>query len=146
MCGALVKTGRTSRVGEGKVAECDLPGQLGKRLGAFWLGDRFEREQGIDAHGPESPDALFSRARGGEFDWVLALYHDQGLIAVKTVAFGSAVNWTLGLPFIRTSVDHGTAFAIAGSGKADAGPLMRAVEGAIALAAGELPRGRRDDD
>ncbi len=78
------------------------------------------REQRIDAHGPESPDALFSRARRGEFDWVLALYHDQGLIAVKTVAFGSAVNWTLGLPFIRTSVDHGTAFAIAGSGEADA--------------------------
>ena len=101
------------------------------------------REQGIDARGPESPDALFARARRGEFDWVLALYHDQGLIAVKTVAFGSAVNWTLGLPFMRTSVDHGTAFAIAGSGKADAEPLARAVAGAIALAAGELPRGRR---
>jgi 4-hydroxythreonine-4-phosphate dehydrogenase len=102
------------------------------------------REQGIDARGPESPDALFSRARRGEFDWVLALYHDQGLIAVKTVAFGSAVNWTLGLPFIRTSVDHGTAFGIAGSGNADARPLERAVEGAVALAAGELPRGRRE--
>ena len=102
------------------------------------------REQGIDAYGPESPDALFSRARRGEFDWVLALYHDQGLIAVKTVAFGSAVNWTLGLPFIRTSVDHGTAFAIAGSGEADAAPLARAVQGAIALAGRELPRGRRD--
>ena len=103
------------------------------------------RQQGIDAYGPESPDALFSRARRGEFDWVLALYHDQGLIAVKTVAFGSAVNWTIGLPFIRTSVDHGTAFAIAGSGKADARPLARAVEGAVGLAAGELPRGRRAD-
>ena len=102
------------------------------------------REQGIDAHGPESPDALFFRARRGEFDWVLALYHDQGLIAVKTVAFGSAVNWTLGLPFIRTSVDHGTAFAIAGSGEADAAPLARAVAGAVGLAARELPRGRRD--
>ena len=103
------------------------------------------REQGIDAHGPESPDALFSRARGGEFDWVLALYHDQGLIAVKTVAFGSAVNWTLGLPFIRTSVDHGTAFALAGSGRADAEPLARAVGGALALASGELPRGRTEE-
>ena len=101
------------------------------------------REQRIDAHGPESPDALFSRARRGEFDWVLALYHDQGLIAVKTVAFGTSVNWTMGLPFIRTSVDHGTAFAIAGSGAADARPLARAVEGAIGLAAGELPRARR---
>ena len=103
------------------------------------------REQGIDAQGPESSDALFSRARGGEFDWVLALYHDQGLIAVKTVAFGSAVNWTLGLPIVRTSVDHGTAFAIAGSGQADARPLARAVEGALALVAGELPRGRPED-
>jgi 4-hydroxythreonine-4-phosphate dehydrogenase len=103
------------------------------------------RAQRIDAHGPESPDALFCRARRGEFDWVLALYHDQGLIAVKTVAFGSAVNWTVGLPFIRTSVDHGTAFAIAGSGEADARPLARAVEGAIGLAAGELPRGRCAD-
>ena len=101
------------------------------------------REQGIDARGPESPDALFARARRGEFDWVLALYHDQGLIAIKTVAFGSAVNWTLGLPFLRTSVDHGTAFAIAGSGEADARPLARAVAGAVGLARGELPRGRR---
>ncbi len=101
------------------------------------------REQRIDARGPESPDALFARARRGEFDWVLALYHDQGLIAVKTVAFGSAVNWTLGLPFLRTSVDHGTAFAIAGSGEADARPLARAVAGAVGLARGELPRGRR---
>jgi 4-hydroxythreonine-4-phosphate dehydrogenase len=101
------------------------------------------RQRGIDAHGPESPDALFIRARRGEFDWVLALYHDQGLIAVKTVAFGSAVNWTVGLPFLRTSVDHGTAFAIAGSGQADARPLERAVSGAVALAGGKLPRGRR---
>jgi 4-hydroxythreonine-4-phosphate dehydrogenase len=76
-----------------------------------------------------------------EFDWVLALYHDQGLIAVKTVAFGSAVNWTMGLPFVRTSVDHGTAFALAGSGEADARPLARAVEAAVGLASGRLPRG-----
>jgi 4-hydroxythreonine-4-phosphate dehydrogenase len=99
------------------------------------------REQRIDAYGPESPDALFARARHGEFDWVLALYHDQGLIAVKTVAFGSAVNWTMGLPFVRTSVDHGTAFALAGSGEADARPLARAVEAAVGLASGRLPRG-----
>ena len=103
------------------------------------------RAQRIDAHGPESPDALFARARRGEFDWVLALYHDQGLIAVKTLAFGRAVNWTMGLPFVRTSVDHGTAFGIAGSGKADARPLARAVEAAVRLASGELPRGRRTE-
>lgn len=86
------------------------------------------RARGIDAHGPESPDSLFARARRGEFDWVLALYHDQGLIAVKTAAFGEAVNLTLGLPYLRTSVDHGTAFGIAGRGQADSGPLERVVE------------------
>jgi 4-hydroxythreonine-4-phosphate dehydrogenase len=100
------------------------------------------RRDGIDAHGPESPDSLFARARRGAFDWVLALYHDQGLIAVKTAAFGQAVNWTLGLPIVRTSVDHGTAFAIAGQGRADAGPLGRAVVATLDLLAGRLPRGR----
>jgi 4-hydroxythreonine-4-phosphate dehydrogenase len=98
------------------------------------------RARGVDAHGPESPDSLFSRARRGEFDWVLALYHDQGLIAVKTAAFGESVNWTLGLPVLRVSVDHGTAFAIAGRGLADARPLRAAAEGAIRLLRGELPR------
>jgi len=71
---------------------------------------------------------------------VLALYHDQGLIAVKTAAFGLATNWTLGLPFLRTSVDHGTAFPIAGRGIADAGPLAQVVATTLLLAAGELPR------
>jgi 4-hydroxythreonine-4-phosphate dehydrogenase len=101
------------------------------------------RAAGIDARGPESADSLFARARRGEFDWVLALYHDQGLIAVKTAAFGLATNWTLGLPVLRTSVDHGTAFALAGSGRADAGPLAAVLETTRALAAGTLPRGRR---
>jgi 4-hydroxythreonine-4-phosphate dehydrogenase len=100
------------------------------------------RRGGIDVHGPESADSLFARARRGEFDWVLALYHDQGLIAVKTAAFGLATNWTLGLPFLRTSVDHGTAFPIAGRGIADAGPLGAVVETTLKLAAGDLPRKR----
>ncbi len=91
------------------------------------------RRRGIDAHGPESADSLFARARRGEFDWVLALYHDQGLIAVKTAAFGQATNWTLGLPYLRTSVDHGTAYAIAGRGEADAGPLRAVVETTLNL-------------
>lgn len=86
------------------------------------------RAAGVDAHGPESADSLFARARRGEFAWVLALYHDQGLIAVKTAAFGSATNWTMGLPFVRTSVDHGTAFDLAGTGRADAEPLRRVIE------------------
>lgn len=100
------------------------------------------RERGIDVHGPESADSLFARARRGEFDWVLALYHDQGLIAVKTADFGLATNWTLGLPFLRTSVDHGTAFGIAGRGIADAGPLRAVVETTLGLIEGKLPRGK----
>ncbi len=100
------------------------------------------RERGLDVHGPESADSLFSRARRGEFDWVLALYHDQGLIAVKTASFGTATNWTLGLPFLRTSVDHGTAFPLAGRGLADAGPLAAVVEATLGLISGELPRKR----
>ena len=71
---------------------------------------------------------------------MLAIYHDQGLIAVKTAAFGSATNWTLGLPFLRTSVDHGTAFALAGRGVADAGPLQAVVDTTLRLLRGELPR------
>lgn len=101
------------------------------------------RAAGVDAHGAESADSLFARARRGEFDWVLALYHDQGLIAVKTACFGTATNWTLGLPVLRTSVDHGTAFPIAGRGVADAGPLQAVLATTVALADGRLPRGRR---
>lgn len=100
------------------------------------------RARGLDVHGPESADSLFARARRGEFDWVLALYHDQGLIAVKTASFGTATNWTLGLPFLRTSVDHGTAFGLAGKGIADAGPLAAVVEATLGLISGELPRKR----
>ena len=69
---------------------------------------------------------MFVRASRGEFDCVLACYHDQGLIPVKLLAFGQAVNVTLGLPIIRTSVDHGTAFDIAGKGVADAGSMIEA--------------------
>lgn len=101
------------------------------------------RRRGIDVRGPESADSLFARLARDEFDWVLALYHDQGLIAVKSAAFGLATNWTLGLPFLRTSVDHGTAFAIAGSGQADASPMNAVVETTLRLLSGELPRRRR---
>lgn len=91
------------------------------------------RRLGIDAYGPESADALFARALKGEFDWILALYHDQGLIAVKTASFGSATNWTMGLPYLRTSVDHGTAYGIAGRGIADIDPLGAVIETTLAL-------------
>lgn len=97
------------------------------------------RQEGIDATGPESPDSIFARAQDGAFDWVLALYHDQGLIAVKTASFGGSVNWTLGLPIVRTSVDHGTAFDIAGQGKADELSLAQATAAAAALIERALP-------
>lgn len=88
----------------------------------------------IDVSGPYSPDTVFLRAAKGEFDAVIALYHDQATIAVKSLAFGSAVNVTLGLPFVRTSVDHGTAYDIAGRGIADASSMAAAIELAAGLA------------
>jgi 4-hydroxythreonine-4-phosphate dehydrogenase len=93
------------------------------------------REAGISIEGPFPADTLFVRAVRGEFDAVVACYHDQGLVPIKLVAFGHAVNVTLGLPIIRTSVDHGTAFDIAGRGVADPGSLIEAVKLAARLAA-----------
>jgi 4-hydroxythreonine-4-phosphate dehydrogenase len=93
------------------------------------------RADGIDVDGPFPADTLFVRAMRGEFDAVIACYHDQGLVPIKMVAFGQAVNVTLGLPIIRTSVDHGTAFDIAGQGVADPGSLIEAVLLAARLAA-----------
>ena len=94
------------------------------------------RALGIDLSGPWPGDTVFGRAARGEFDAVIACYHDQGLIPVKLLAFGRAVNVTLGLPIIRTSVDHGTAFDIAGQGIADPSSLVEAVR----LAAKLVPR------
>ncbi len=94
------------------------------------------RGVGIDLSGPFPADTVFVRASRGEFDCVLACYHDQGLIPVKLLAFGQAVNVTIGLPIIRTSVDHGTAFDIAGRGVADAGSLIEAVKLAAQMARG----------
>jgi len=89
---------------------------------------------GIRVSGPHPADTLFVRASRGEFDAVIACYHDQGLIPVKLLAFGRAVNVTLGLPIIRTSVDHGTAFDIAGRNAADPGSMIEAVRLAARLA------------
>jgi 4-hydroxythreonine-4-phosphate dehydrogenase len=94
------------------------------------------RERGRRIDGPFPADTLFVRAARGEFDAVIACYHDQGLIPVKLLAFGRAVNVTLGLPIIRTSVDHGTAFDIAGKGVADPSSMVEAVLLAARLAAG----------
>ena len=90
-------------------------GERGRR-GPAAGGRGGARERGIDITGPWPGDTVFGRAARGEFDVVIACYHDQGLIPVKLLAFGRAVNVTLGLPIIRTSVDHGTAFDIAGKG------------------------------
>lgn len=94
------------------------------------------RAGGIDVSGPWPADTIFLRAHRGEFDCVVACYHDQGLIPVKLLAFGQAVNVTIGLPIIRTSVDHGTAFDIAGKGIADPGSMIEAVRLAAQLATG----------
>lgn len=85
------------------------------------------RERGVNIAGPIPGDTVFVRASRGEFDCVIACYHDQGLIPVKLLAFGQAVNVTIGLPIVRTSVDHGTAFDIAGKGIADPGSMITAV-------------------
>src|SRR5690606_9374788 len=99
------------------------------------------RKRGIDASGPYAPDTVFMRARGfREFDAVIAMYHDQGLIPVKYLGLEEGVNITIGLPFVRTSPDHGTAFDIAGQpgpdgrGLADPRSLIAAIRQAAALA------------
>ncbi|WP_064684960.1 4-hydroxythreonine-4-phosphate dehydrogenase PdxA [Rhizobium bangladeshense] len=91
------------------------------------------REVGINASGPWPGDTIFMRARRGEFDIVVAQYHDQGLIPVKYLGIDNGVNVTIGLPFIRTSVDHGTAFDIAGQGTADHSSLRYAFDQALLL-------------
>ena len=88
----------------------------------------------LGAAGPLPADTVFLKASRGEFDAVLAPYHDVGMTAIKMAAFGSAVNVTLGLPFVRTSPDHGTAFDIAGKGIADSSSMRKAVELAVELA------------
>ena len=144
-----------------RIAHASLTAVLGQapRIGVAGLnphageGGRFGREEldviipavraaqaeGIDASGPFAPDTVFMRARSsltraGEFDVVLAMYHDQGLIPVKYLGIDKGVNVTLGLPLVRTSPDHGTAFDIAGSGLADASSLLHAIRMARQLA------------
>jgi 4-hydroxythreonine-4-phosphate dehydrogenase len=97
------------------------------------------RVDGVSITGPIPGDTVFLRASRGEFDAVVACYHDQGLIPVKLLSFGRSVNVTLGLPIVRTSVDHGTAFDIAGEERADPSSMVEAV-----LLAAKLARGRRE--
>jgi 4-phospho-D-threonate 3-dehydrogenase / 4-phospho-D-erythronate 3-dehydrogenase len=95
---------------------------------------------GIDASGPYAADTLFWRAAQGEFDGVVAMYHDQALIPIKLLAFDRAVNVTLGLPIVRTSPDHGTAYDIAGKNMADPGSMKAAIRLAIDLATHRVKR------
>ena len=92
------------------------------------------RGRQVDVVGPLAADALFYHAFKGEYDAVVAMYHDQGLAPLKMIAFESGVNWTLGLPFIRTSPDHGTAYDIAGQGKANPSSMVAAIRLAKQLA------------
>jgi len=93
------------------------------------------RAEGIDASGPLPADTLFHAAARATYDLALCMYHDQALIPLKTLGFDRGVNVTLGLPVVRTSPDHGTAFALAGSGRADPGSLLAALDTAAAIAA-----------
>tara|TARA_B100002051_G_C16627565_1_gene581529 strand:- start:22 stop:1089 length:1068 start_codon:yes stop_codon:yes gene_type:complete len=102
------------------------------------------RRAGINASGPWPADTIFAQAIDGHFDLVVAMYHDQGLIPLKMMEQGTATNWTIGPPLIRTSPDHGTAFDIAGRNLADAGSMQAAIDLAIRLAhrtQGSLPDG-----
>src|SRR6187399_1622722 len=99
------------------------------------------RAEGIDARGPLPADTMFHAAARRTYDAALAMYHDQALIPIKTLAFDTAVNVTLGLPFVRTSPDHGTAFDIAGTGRANPASLIAALKLAARLAAATAPAG-----
>ncbi|HTH49831.1 MAG TPA: 4-hydroxythreonine-4-phosphate dehydrogenase PdxA [Candidatus Limnocylindria bacterium] len=94
------------------------------------------RSRGVDCHGPAAADTLFHRVFLGDFDAVVAMYHDQGLVPLKMVAFDNGVNWTLGLPFVRTSPDHGTAYDLVGQGRADPSSMEAAIQLARQLAKG----------
>ena len=96
------------------------------------------RRAGVEVDGPIPADTVFSRALNGEYDAVIAPYHDVGMAPFKTVAFGAGVNVTLGLPFVRTSPDHGTAFDIVGTGRADSSSMQAAIQMASRLAVGRF--------
>lgn len=110
-------------------------GRFGDEEHEIARGVALAHERGVDVSGPHPPDTVFLGAAAGRYDVVLAMYHDQGLIPVKTLAFAESVNVTLGLPYLRVSVDHGTAFDIAGRGIADAAPMRYAIEFAARHAA-----------
>jgi 4-hydroxythreonine-4-phosphate dehydrogenase len=103
-------------------------GKFGSEETIIAEGVERAKKDGIDISGPHPPDTVFLSATRGRYDVVMAMYHDQGLIPVKTLDFEHSVNVTIGLPYLRVSVDHGTAFDIAGKNIADAGPMRYAIE------------------
>jgi 4-hydroxythreonine-4-phosphate dehydrogenase len=102
-------------------------GRFGNEEEIVARGVALAREDGLEVTGPHPPDTVFLSAQNGKYDVVMAMYHDQGLIPIKTMAFTESVNVTIGLPWLRVSVDHGTAFDIAGKGIADAAPMQYAI-------------------
>jgi 4-hydroxythreonine-4-phosphate dehydrogenase len=146
----IVRTGQVTRtalqqwfgIAEPRLALCALNPHAGEQ-GLF--GDEEARvlapaAERLGAAGPLPADTVFVRAMRGEFDAVLAPYHDVGMTAIKVASFGSGVNVTLGLPFVRTSPDHGTAMDIAGTGRADASSMRAAMKLAIDLVQRSRPR------
>ncbi|MCY3895012.1 MAG: 4-hydroxythreonine-4-phosphate dehydrogenase PdxA [Chloroflexi bacterium] len=139
--GLLDETLRRMAIREPRIAVCGLNPHAGEG-GLFGHEDdafirpaiNDARKDGIDATGPEPGDTVFNRARNGTFDGVVAMYHDQGHVAVKVAGFFDGINVSVGLPIIRTSVDHGTAFDIAGQGVARADSMEMAIEIAATMA------------
>lgn len=131
---ALVRLGLDQR----RIAVCGLNPHAGEG-GAFGTEEieqvapaiELGRQLGVECSGPYPADTIFNRMRGGEFELVVAMYHDQGHAPMKLVAMDETVNVTLGIPIVRTSVDHGTAFDIAGTGKARPNSLRAAIELAV---------------
>jgi 4-hydroxythreonine-4-phosphate dehydrogenase len=133
---------RRAGIANPKIGICGINPHAGEN-GLFGHGEEAEkiepaiaacRAKGWDVEGPLPADTLFFRAQRGDFDLVVAMYHDQGHGPVKVLGLESGVNITIGLPVIRTSVDHGTAFDIAGTGKAEEGSMIQAILQAIQLA------------
>ncbi|MEM9420625.1 MAG: 4-hydroxythreonine-4-phosphate dehydrogenase PdxA [Planctomycetota bacterium] len=143
---ALVRMG----IENPKIAVCGLNPHAGEN-GLF--GDEETRvitpaiqmahQAGIDAHGPFPADTIFTPRMRAKYDLIVAMYHDQGLIPVKMLAFDDAVNVTLGLPIIRTSVDHGTAFDLVGKNQANPGSMKSAIRLAVQMASGEAASGKQ---
>ena len=128
----LVRAG----IAKPRIAVCGINPHAGES-GLFGRGEEAEKiapaveacvRSGLDVQGPLPADTLFFRATRGDFDLIVAMYHDQGHGPVKVLGLEAGVNVTVGLPFVRTSVDHGTAFDIAGTGRADAGSMVAALE------------------